>query len=176
MTPSHGNPNKTWIIFIPRRMAADFTSQLLGEWERGGKRGKRKERPGQNRSMSPKGQHIQNHQWRPFLLGGKINTQTDPFSFASVWCYRKYYCSYSSQPNLVTSLSCLLSSSLSCGKIKFRCVCTGIELFPIGDDRGWQKNVESCHKSNIVSISVLLLLNKLLLLLGSPVKLSWNYP
>lgn len=110
-------------------MAADFTSSppASGKGRVGGR--KWKEMPGQNCSVFLKRQHIQNHQWRPFLLGGKINSVTDPFAFSSVWCYTGHFWSYRSWPKLVAFLSCPLLSSLSCGKVKSRCVCTVKGLF-----------------------------------------------
>lgn len=37
MPASHGSPNKTWIIFVTQRMAADFTSSPPAPvWETGG--------------------------------------------------------------------------------------------------------------------------------------------
>lgn len=88
MPPSHGNPNKTWIIFITQRMA-DFTgspSELVWLKEvRDEKKWKKRKKDQVNAALSLwKGNISKNHQWRAFLQGGKKINKRQSCSLASV--------------------------------------------------------------------------------------------
>lgn len=141
MDPSRGNPNKTWIIFITLHTAADFTSHppAAGRERKEEREERGKERPVQKTGPRLKGQMIQNHQRRPFLPREKINTPSDPFSFAStlVWCSIMRYCSYSFQPFHALPG---VTVSVTCGKFRIACV---EQLVLVCNDKEWPELLQS---------------------------------